>query len=167
MSFKLRCRYIGTRLYIFVQTYWILLRAGMTFTNILLFVLAGVLVIGVSYWVGLRDLISLVLLFGLAEETLRIVWIAVSTYIKAKRIKDDVGSDEPMQFCYGLVLSQTPRFLASILAVGIALGVHIGLGWGFFGTILTVIFIEVLAEKMFDFALMLLVGVIPMRKNNK
>ena len=167
MSFKHSCRYIGTWICIFAQTPWILLRAGMSFTNIILFVLAGVFVFGVDRWVGLRDLISAVLLFGLAEETLRIVWIAVSSYINARRMKDDVESDDSMQFCYGLVLSQTPRFLATILAVGIAFWVHIGFGWGLFGTILTVILIEVLAENMFHFALVLLAGAIKMSKNNK
>ncbi len=161
MSLKRGFRYSIMWLFVFfVQTPWIVIRAGLTFANIMLFVLAGVLVIGVGRWVGLRDLISAVLLFGLAEETLRIVWIAVSNYTKAKRMKDDIESGDAMQFCYGLVLSQTPRFLASVLAVSIAFWMHIRLGWGFFGTILTVIFIEVLAEKMFEFTVVLLVGVV-------
>lgn len=159
MSVKRGYRYIGTWLCILAQTSWIHVRMWMTITNIMLFVLAGVLVIGLNLWFGLRDLISAVLLWGLAEETLRIAWIAVSTYIKAKRMKDDLESDDAMQFWYGLVLSQTPRFLASVLAVSIAFGVHIGLEWRFFGTILTVIFIEVIAEKVFNFAVVLLVGV--------
>ena len=96
MSFKNRCRYIGMRLFFFfVEIPRTLIREGLTFTNIILFVLSGVLVIGIDRWVGLRDLISAVLLWGLAEETLRFVWIAVSTYITAKRMKDEV----PMLAC--------------------------------------------------------------------
>lgn len=165
MSVKRGYRYIGTWLYFLAQTSWIHIRMGMTFTNIMLFVLAGIFVIGINLWVGLRDLISAVLLWGLAEETLRIAWIAVSTHIKAKRMKDDSKSDNAMQFWCGLVLSQTPRFLASVLAVSIAFGVHTGLGWGFFGTILTVIFIGVLAEMIFSFALPALVLVIAEKMN--
>jgi len=154
MSLKRGFRYIIMWLFVFfVQTPWIVIRAGLTFANIMLFVLAGVLVVGVGRWVGLRDLISAVLLWGLAEETLRIAWIAVSTYTIG-------ASDDDRQFWYGLVLSQTPRFLASVLAVSIAFWVHIGLGWGLIGTILTVIFIEVPAEMIFSFALPALVLVI-------
>ena len=146
MSVKRGYRYIGTWLYILVQTSWIHIRMWMTLTNIMLFVLAGVLVIGLNLWIGLRDLVSALLLWGLAEETLRIAWIAVSTYTIG-------ASDDDRQFWYGLVLSQTPRFLASVLAVSIAFWVHIGLGWGLIGTILTVVFIEVLAKMILDSAL--------------